>query len=674
MSIGLVKKNKTATSLPIKLLPSNLRPIVFRTLTKKHGLNVNSEALAMLTDVISQKFGFDWRSIQSQQFLEEIAKFWKLEDRGIFVDAEGLKSVMKEINLKEEALRVQKAGRTDTIVDDQITEDEIQIQWQDYFKIVSPNEQPRCTFDKTRKQFIVTLRKEKMPLLASLSLNQRACVESKNNQYHLIMDRLSRNESFQKVSMTSISNLHSISNNNGGMFFNNEITLIKNVLGRDGQRFLLFGLLSKDSAGEFILEDSTDYIELNLPQTVKNQSSFYSPGMFVLVEGIYSASGGNSSLNQDYIGGCFYVSNIAHPPAERRDKSLEAYGLVDFLGVHRHIASANGGDRAIKIPKPYKKKLSQLEKSLTNHKIVFMGSDLYFDSPKVINGLTKFLQRLENSIIEEQDGDGERKTPLALVLTGSFSSKPLTSTTSSATSISNSEHYKGLFDSFTNLLANYPNVVHTCKIVLIPGDNDPWQSTFSLGSSCLNVIPQASIARVFVNRLEKLLPRGNLILAWNPCRINYLSQEIVVFKDQLMSKFKRNDIVFPQDLELEKDPLEGLNDKERIDQLIQRKDEHVSSKIKQARKLVKVILDQGTLLPFEKSLKVVNSQYDYSLRLEPLPNIIILHDTSFDNFEVTYQGCRVVNIARAMNQGSRKLNYVEYYPSSKKFDFKDLYF
>ncbi|KAI3406930.1 DPB2 [Candida oxycetoniae] len=662
-------------TLPIKLQPSNLRPIVFRTLTKKHGLNINSEALAVLTDIIGQKFGFAWKSTQSQQFLEEIAKYWKLEDRGIFIDSNGLKHVIKDIYRKEDAINMQKATRSDTIVDDDDNnsnsiEDEVEIQWEDYFKFISPNEQPPSRFDKTRKQFIVSIRKEKLPILASLSLNARACVESKNNQYHLIMDRLSRNENFQKSSMTSISNLSALAKD--GVILHNEITLIKNMLGRDGQKFLLFGLLSKNSSGEFILEDSTDHIELNLSQALKNQSSFYCAGMFILVEGIYSASGGKSNQNQDYMGGCFYVSNIANPPAERRDKSLEAYGLVDFLGVHRHVVPFNG-DKTVKIPKQYKKKLVQIEKSLSNHKLIFLGSDLHFDSPRVIEGLRKFLHKLENSIIEDEGGS-ESMTPLALVLSGPFSSKPLASSNTSVTGVTNSEMFKSNFDQFTNLLGTFPNVVHTCKIVLVPGENDPWQSTHSLGSFRFNALPQASIPRVFVNRLEKLLPRGNLILAWNPTRINYLSQEIVIFKDNLMNRFKRNDLLLPHDLEMEKDPIEEMGDKERIDQLIQRKDEHISNKIKQARKLVKALLDQGTLQPFENSLRSINLQYDYSLRIEPSPNVIILNDASFDNFEVTYQGCKVVNLTKAVAEGARKFNYLEYYPSFKKFEFKNLYF
>ena len=98
---------------------------------------------------------------------------------------------------------------------------------------------------------------------------------------------------------------------------------------------------------------------------------------------------------------------------------------------------------------------------------------------------------------------------------------------------------------------------------------------------------------------------------------------------------------------------------ERINNLIQNKNTHLPSKIKQARKLVKTILDQGNLQPFLKNLKLINLAYDYSLRIEPLPSVIILNDSSFDNFEVTYNGCKVVNITSVVSLNNRKFNYVE---------------
>lgn len=659
---------ESTTSLPIKLLPSNLRPIAFRVLSKKHGLNINTDALTLLTEVISYKFGFEWKGPKAQQFLEEVAKVWKAEDRGLFIDGAGLKQVLKDMNQKSESLSFSdKAKRSDTLED--IEQEEI-LNWEDYFKIISPNDQLAIVFDKNRKQFSISAKKGSS-LMQSLSNNLQSSIELFTNRYYLLVDRLSRNENFQKSSMASISSI-SLNLKDGNL--TNEITLIKNVLGRDGQKFILFGLLSKNTNDEYILEDATDHIELNFSQTFKTEGSFYCPGMFVIVEGIYSASGGSSNQAHDYIGGCFYVSNIGHPPAERRDKSLEVYGNLDFLGIHRQIQPQNG-ERITKIPKGLKKKLTHLERGLADHKFIFLGSDCFLDSFKVMEGLKKFFHKLENSLIESMESE-ETSTPLAIVLTGSFTSKPLTSTNSSVSNISNSESYKSNFDELANILSNYPNTVKLCKLVLIPGKNDPWHSTYSLGSSTLNHFPQRSIPKVFTNRLEKMLPKGNLILGWNPLRINYLSQEIVILKDDVMTKFKRNDMIFANDLEKEKEIVQrdSASDKDRIDTLLQDKSEHVPTKLKEARKLVKTLLDQGNLQPFMKSLKIINPVYDYALRIEPLPNIIVLHDSTFDNFDVTYNGCKVINVAKIVSNNSRKLNYVEYYPSLRKFEFKELYF
>ncbi|KAK6461237.1 DNA-directed DNA polymerase epsilon, subunit B [Scheffersomyces coipomensis] len=657
-------------SLPVKLQPSNLRPIAYRILSKKHGLNIKTDALSLLTEVVSYKYGFDWKGFQSQQFIEEIGKIWKLEDRGIFIDGPGLKQVVREINNKgestisrsssTEAVDATKAGRTDTIVDTE--QEEQSLNWQEYFKIINPNEQTPCKFDKQRKQFsLIHGRHDKKALSDTLSNYLQSSVELFNNRYNLLYDRLSRNESFQKTSYTSISSISKTMSN-----LTSEITLIKNVLGRDGSKFILFGLLNKGTNDEYILEDSTDYIELNLSQTYKAEGSFYCPGMFVIVEGIYSASGGLSNTRSDYIGGCFHVSHIGHPPAERREISNENYGHVDFLGIHKQT-----GDKVLKINKVLRKKLVSLEKSLHGHKILMLGSECNLDNFKILDGLKKFFHRLENSIIESNNED----VPLALILTGSFSSKPLTSTSSTLASVSNSELYKGYFDDLSVIISQFPNVVEKVKFVLIPGKNDPWQSSYSLGGSNLNYLPQSSLPRLFVNRLERLLPRGNLILGWNPLRINYLSQELVILKDELISKFKRNDIIFENDLEIEKELVRLDQSPERINHIIsQEQQEHVSPKIKQARKLVKTLLDQGHLQPFLKDLKLVNPDYDYALRIEPLPTILILNDVNFENFEVTYNGCKVINIARLLSPSSRKINFVEYTPSHKRFDFKELYF
>lgn len=660
------------TLLPIRLQPSNIRPIAYRIISKKHGLNIQSDALIVLTDTISQRFGAGWRDAKAQQFLEDVAKAWKQQDRGLFVDGPGLTQLIKELTKDLSSLEgdseTTKASRLDTLVDEEkskLPTPKENLDWKDFFQFVSPDKQPNFVFDKLRKQFSA-----RDIVSRKLHESLKPSIEMFSQRYYLIMDRLSRDDNFKKASLSSIA---ALSSNLNGLFSSYEITLIKNVLGRDGGRFILFGLLSQNANGNYILEDSSDYIELNLNKAHKTEGSFYAPGMFVIIEGIYSASGGSMSNDASVISGCFYVSNIGQPPAERRDRSLDAYGHLDFMGMHKD--SSSKASALVKIDKSLQKKLSALEKTLMGHKMVLLGSNIFLDDTKVQLGLEKFFARLESHLEDEQDSN-EVTAHTVIVMSGSFTSQPLCSNQRSTSQTSKSEEYKNNFDSLAATLSKYPLVSQTCKFLLIPGVNDPSQSTFSLGKSTSSLLPQPPIPQVYVTRLERLLPKGHLILGWNPMRINYISQEIVFFRDDIMNKLKRNDLVLESDIELGKLQVEKhLNGEDKKVENIISEDIHLPPKTRQARKLVKTLLDQGNLQPFLRSLRVIDPRFQHVMRIEPLPTTITLFDAQFESFEVTYNGCKVSNIGNLVsNKNARKINYAEYHPSSKKYTYKELYF
>lgn len=662
-------------SLPVRLLPSNIRPIAYRILSKKHGLNIQTDALAVLAETISTRFGAEWRGLKTQNFMEEIAKLWKQQDRGVFIDGNGLTQVIKELTKDKKDssssnsyIEPVVATRLDTLVDmgNENAREKERLNWEDYFRFVTPDIQPNFKFDRARKQF--SLQQE-----AGLKLQNtlKASIDYFGQRYSLVMDRLSRDDNFQKASFSSIAALNTTLTKTSAY----EITLIKNVLGRDGHRFMLFGLLSKNINGNYILEDTSDFIELNLTQAHKSEGSFYCIGMLVILEGIYSASGGSMSNDASVISGCFYVSNIGQPPAERRDAGLDAYGHLDFMGIHSESSTKAQSSALIKVDKALRKKLSALEKLLVNHKLLILGCNIHLDDPKIMLGLRKFFERLELALEEQQDNPQSDKH-LALIMTGSFVSQPLTSESGTIMLSSSSENYKNNFDILAELVSKFPLVVNKCKFVLIPGSNDPWQSAYSLGRLSLNTLPQRPIAGVFTIRLERLLPKGNLILGWNPMRINYISQEIVLFRDDIMDKLKRNDIVFQYDLELEQLQLqrEKLGEDKNVENLIGG-DIHLAPKVRQARQLVKTLLDQGTLQPFLKDLRVVNPNYQHLMRIDPLPTTIVLFDSRFEGFDVTYNGCKIVNVGSTVsNQNARKMNFVEYLPYNKKFKFDSIYF
>ena len=68
------------TILPILLPPPTLRPLAFRTFTKKHNLTLTSSALQALATFIGRHCGSGWREEGTgEKVLEEVARLWKAE-------------------------------------------------------------------------------------------------------------------------------------------------------------------------------------------------------------------------------------------------------------------------------------------------------------------------------------------------------------------------------------------------------------------------------------------------------------------------------------------------------------------------------------------------------------------------------------------------------------------
>lgn len=73
--------------LPIILPPATLRPLAFRTFTKKHSLTLTSSALQELATFIGRHCGSGWREDGlAERVLEEAARSWKNRNGGAIVD------------------------------------------------------------------------------------------------------------------------------------------------------------------------------------------------------------------------------------------------------------------------------------------------------------------------------------------------------------------------------------------------------------------------------------------------------------------------------------------------------------------------------------------------------------------------------------------------------------
>jgi DNA polymerase epsilon subunit 2 len=610
--------------LPIKLQPSNLRPLAYRILSKKHGLNIKSDALGTLADYIGPKFGVDWRSAKSQLLLEEIAKIWKEQERGLFLEAEGLSDVLKEIDILEtkskgshqqqqvsiESMMKSKATRADTIVDVDMIGDQQEttpatsvtppplkdsLDWKEYFRLINAFEQPLFKYNPISKTYepskVIDAKFSGSSVQANVSLFQ--------SRYNIVKDRVMRNENFESGTFNAFSSVEMAEKNN-------VISMIKNLLGRNNQRFLLLGMLTHLN-GFWYLQDTSDKIKLNIDQTEPNPGSYYVSGNIVLCEGIYSS-------------GIFYVNSMAQPPTERRTDTLEAIGNIDFLGIHANM----------RIDKELQTRLKLVERE-HDHKIIVLGSDIFLDDLRTLDALGKLFQKLS---------EDEGNIPISIIFNGSFTSTPKPSS-----------EYKSLFDSFASVLEQYPVIHGNVSLVFIPGENDHWQTP---------VWPKQKIPKVFGNRLNRVA--RSVQWASNPTRMVYLSQEIVIARDDIGSRFRRNCLRFPQ---LDKDnKVMAQTEIQRIEALPPR--------ISEARKIVKTLLDQGHLAPFTKDLKPVMWHVDHTLQLSPLPNVLILADSTAPQFDVTYNGCRCINPGVFIQK--RMLNYIEYSLTSRKAEVRDLYF
>lgn len=91
-----------------------------------------------------------------------------------------------------------------------------------------------------------------------------------------------------------------------------------------------------------------------------------------------------------------------------------------------------------------------------------------------------------------------------------------------------------LFAGLSKLLTSFENLLAFSHFLLIPGPTDPWSSA---------ALPRPPIPEPLAKALIAKVP--NLTLGSNPCRIRWFSQEIVVFRDDLMGRMMRNAVRFP---------------------------------------------------------------------------------------------------------------------------------
>ena len=739
-------QQREVTILPVLLPATTLRPLAFRVFTKKHNLTLNSASLQMLASFIGKYCGSGWREEGlAENVLDQAAKVWRRNNGGLIVegDSNKFKDILQnlegcmsggrlqnqhdlirlgsvsnqEVNrneiLRENNSRTSLWGKEDSQTSlgisglDVEDEEEQKTQPQDpreFLQVVGAFEQPRLMYDAHRKHF------EKITAAPSLFPDPARKTQLFRNRFNLIHQRLLRNESFQTpiVAVSRASSLQRSSSTIATTQQAYKLTPIANLLGRSGSSHVLLGLLTIAPTGTLAISDLTGSIALNVQHArpIPEDGAWFTPGMIVIVDGIYEEEGSAASSGLGggggiggTIGGKFIGLSIGGPPCERREVTLGVggtngegdlsagggFGWVDFLGVGSERAA---GSRMRKLEKSVLGQRGPQEDAPERNKIAILG-ECNLDSSRSMEALKRVLAMYAAEL--------EERFPITFILVGSFVQYAVLAGGSSGGSI----EYKENFNSLASVLSEYPAILQASTFVFVPGDNDPWASAFSAGAA--TVLPRNGIPDLFTSRIKKVFSTahagaekssgsktdGEAIWTSNPTRLTLFgsAQEIVVFRDNISGRLRRSALTFQKPgLNGSQDtsgrPLEGESmnldtrafDLVELDAAVEDAESHVptprntrnsdlavQTDLQAARKLVKTILDQGDLSPFPLTTRPVLWDYADALRLYPLPTALVLVDPEAPPFAVTYEGCHVMNPGRLIAEGQKGVaRWIEY--------------
>ena len=735
------------TILPILLPPATLRPLAFRTFTKKHSLTLTSSALQAFATLIGRHCGSGWREDGlAERILDEAAKSWKKHGGGAIIlgDGDELKSILRDLERSMSGRRTSEpeelssrgsfafantagdytgSGSTPGTVrkedsgtsvrmsalgvndNGDINSSEDPRRW---LKIVGAFEQPRLTYNVKQKRF------EAASTAPSLLPDSSHKTHLFRHRYNLIYQRLLRNESFQSSSVASArkSSLQHSSSAIATTPQAYKLTPIANLLGRSGSSHLLLGLLTISPTGVLTINDLTGSIAVDVQHAkpVPEDGAWFTPGMIVLVDGVYEEAGSSTGLGLDgncgvggSVGGKFVVFSVGGPPCERREITVGVsgadkddhksagggFGWVDFLGVGSERA-AGSAMRTLE-----KNVLTRTSGSLAEGRarMVICG-DVELENAKTLQALKRVLGTYA---AEQAD-----RTPMVVVLMGNFVQHAAMSGGTKGGSI----EYKEYFDSLASIVSEYPTMLQNTTFIFVPGDNDPWASAFSAGAA--TPLPRNSVPDLFTSRVKRAFATakteaekatgqkagGEAIWSTNPTRLTLFgpAQEIVFFRDDMSGRLRRNALSFrpfqvgtPAEsstlsdqkrnkkiraMEEERESSEVIN----VDNAVETAEPHIPTSkacdsaksrvpadLRAARKLVKTILDQGYLSPFPTSDRPVLWDYAGALQLYPLPTALVLMDPEAPPFAITYEGCHVMNPGPLTPRGRKGIaQWLEY--------------
>ena len=312
-------------------------------------------------------------------------------------------------------------------------------------------------------------------------------------------------------------------------------------------------MITQLKEGKWHLEDDTGSVQLDLSRA-NFHTGLFTECCFVLAEGWYED-------------GIFHANAFGLPPAERAADTRAIFGDVNFFGGPLQTCARSH------------EKLVKYENENDANMFVFI-SDVWLDDLNVI----KKLRVLFEGFVEAP--------PYCFVLIGSFLSKSY--------GVRQSQVFVDCLKGLTDLVCEHQPLAKESRFVFVPSLSD-------IGPA--QILPRPPIPECLTEYAREKLTQCSF--ASNPCRIQYCSQEMVIFREDLVMRMCRNCVRFPTDAHLPT---------------------HFS----------KTIVAQAHLCPLPLHVEPVFWAHDDALRLYPLPDLIVCAD-KYDPYKEEQLGCNVIN-------------------------------
>lgn len=377
-------------------------------------------------------------------------------------------------------------------------------------------------------------------------------------RYELIKGKTLRNSKFRPPASSTLSM------GRKSPYF--QLTGVESLAGSREERLVL-GMLTQLEEGVWYLEDLNGTVRVDLSQACVT-AGFHTECSFVIAHGFLIEAEGEEPV--------FQVNFMGTPPAESREDSLNALSKASnlFGGHAEHTESAA---------------LLQMEQEAVDSVFLLM-SDVALDNTKVFAGLRHiFRGYLEDGV-----------SPKVLVLMGNFLSHPFGQKVDDVTTLA---------DRFTELgkmiKTEFPQMVDECMFVVVPGMNDPGPG---------NVLPRPPMPKYVMKGFINAIGQERVHLGTNPCRIRYMTQEIVLLRDDLIQKMVRHCAVKPE----------------------------FGESGKMSEHFIKSLVDQAYLCPLPGTARPILWRHSHALWLFPSPHVIVSADR-VDGFICRYEGTLGLN-------------------------------